>query len=433
MKNLITFAAAILLLGGWAWAQPAPEQAEAGKNRGLQLTEVEWTPLHDIAICGGNGRYVRAGSHRKGVMYSSAAEYDKFVPFDVSIHTFLSCVRNPYSLLYTENINAKSPRSAYGIPYSGTKGSGAWMGCVCTKLSAYVAGWGIPVISHDLSWMRKRGIIVEAPDQSAQGLQVLDVLWQKGHGRAVTDVERDEDGRVIAVEISESVSPTAIRRRFTVDEFEELREKKKITIYRTADYGRVGQLPVYDETDEPNEAICTFAGDRACFLEGDRIIIHCFDRSYKEMELLRDDKLVTTLRLRKKMLVNNEILGIRGGLSLDPGAYAVDLAGLKLGPGSYTARLKKGNKHSEGTRFEIIRCSVQADETGGVRFQAENATPVFWNVGRSALAQPLSGQELQEGRFEPGPLPSYAKSIKVHFQGRYGRVARSIPWDPVAK
>ena len=424
MKRIVITLALTALAAVGASAQSA-EQKE-GQRRGRMLTEVEWQPLHDVVLCRGNGRIVPALTPKKGMLYSSAAEFDKFVPFDVSLHTFLTCVHNPYSLLYTEDTNKKSSRSAYGIRYTGTPGTGAWMGCVCTKFSAFAAGWGVPFISKNYPDLYKEGIIDKVEDQSAQGVQVLDLLWQKGHARAVTDVERDEDGRVSAVEVSESVSPTAVRRRFTADEFEALMEKHKITIYRTVDYSRTGIAPIYDDPQPLvyNDALCTFAGDRACFREGDLIIIHCFQPGMKRLELFRGEQRVAVIPLRKNMRVNNEKLGIRGNLKLDPGAWAVDLSPLKLTHGMYKARLTNGRKTSDYTYFEIIRCSISYNN-GKLSFSSIDAPAVFWNVGRAADARIITDKQRARGQVSTGRLPSYAHSVKVHFQGRYGRVACS--------
>ncbi len=424
MKKVILLLS-LFLIGAWSAIAQDPAVL-AGQARGRLLTELEWSPLHDVALLGGKGDFLPAGKACKGVLYSSAGEYDKFVPFDVSVHTFLTCVHNPYSLLYTENINEKSPRSACGYNYAGGRTAGAWMGCVCTKFAAFAAGWGVPFISAEYASLCKEGVIEKIADQSPQGVQVLDLLWEEGHARAVTNVERDANGRVTAVEVSESTTPVAIRQRFTADEFKALMEIFKITIYRTVDRSRTGTAPIYDDPKPLvyNDALCTFAGDRACFREGDLIIIHCFDPAMRRLEIFRGEKRVASIPLSKGTRVNNEILGIKGNTSLDPGAWAIDLSPLKLTHGFYKARLSNGRSHSDYTYFEIVRCSVSF-ENGTVRFSSVDAPAVFWNVNFHNDSKILTEEERTQGWFRPGPLPSSAKTVKVHFQGRYGRVACS--------
>lgn len=410
-------------------AQPSDREVQEGRKRGRMLTELKWTPIHDIALRAGKGDYAKAGAPKKGILYSSAGEMDKFVPFDVSIYTFLTCVHNPYSLLYTENVNAKTPKSAYGFKYTGVKNSGAWMGCVCTKFSAFAAGMGVPYVSSEYDRLCREGILEKAEDQSAQGVRTLDLLWQKGHARAVTDVKRDPSGRVTGIEISESKSPNAVRKMYTCDQFEALKEKYKITVYRYTDRGLAGHAPMYDDPDPVvyNDAICTFAGDRACFKEGDLIVIHCFDRNYRTMELYKDDRLVAKVKLTKDMLVDNAKLGIQGGEEVDPGAYAVNLTDMNLKYGMYRACLAKGKKKSPSTSFEIINCDLKwnpSDRT--LSYSSMNGTAVFMNTNRHTTSRLLTEDEVKTNTIQvgdPGPKVTY---LKVHFQGKYGRAARSI-------
>lgn len=361
MKRFFSFlAAALLALGAAAQtADMAPELARA-----RELSELDWMPLHDIQLRGKADKSVKALTPMHGMLYSSAGEGSRRVPYDVSLYTFLTCLHNPYSLLYTESRNPSRPRSAYGFEYHGIKTSGPWMGCVCTIFSSYVAGFGCQYISSSHADLCRRGILSRPENQSSQGVELFDILWQDGHCRAVTDVTRSEDGTVTAVEISESVSPAVVRRTFSAASFDSLMEVKKMVIYRRADMSRQGQPPVYymPEKLEYNDAICTYAGDRACFKEGEKIIIHCLDRSYGKMELYRNGKLVKAIKLKKSMLVDNGKLGIRGNPGLDPGAYAVDLSDLHLGYGKYEACLVDGTRRSEPTRFEIIDCHVSYND-----------------------------------------------------------------------
>jgi len=420
MKKFFSILAAAFIAFG-AFAQPADIAPELARAR--ELSELDWTPLHDIQLCGKKDRKVEALKPQHGMLYSSAAENNHRVPYDISLYTFLTCLHNPYSLLYTESRNPFYPRSAYGFEYHGGKLSGPWMGCVCTIFSSYVAGFEFQYGSASHAGMCEHGILSQPQEQSAQGVELFDILWQEGHCRAVTEVIRSADGTVTAVEISESVSPTVVRRTFSAAGFDSLMAVKKMVIYRRADMSKQGQPPVYLMPSPLvyNDAICTYAGDRACFKEGDRIIIHCFDRSYNKMELLRNGKVVKTIKLTDKMLVNNEMLGIRGNLALDPGAYAVDLQGLACG--KYEARLVKGSKRSEPTTFEVLDCSVKYED-GKLYFSSQTAEPLYYTRGG--------------GRFTIIPAINHDRgwmavknvtdksSIVVTFQGEYGRVSQKL-------
>jgi len=401
MKRLFCFLA-IALIASDLLAQPVEIAPELARAR--ELSELDWTPLHDIQLYGKKDKRVKALQPMHGMLYSSAAENNHRVPYDISLYTFLTCLHNPYSLLYTESRNPNFPRSAYGFEYHGGKLSGPWMGCVCSIFSSYVAGFEFQYGSSSHKALCERGVLSRPEDQSAQGAEQFDILWHEGHCRAITEVNRDETGKVISVEISESVSPVVKRQTYSAASFDSIMEVRKMVIYRRADMSRQGTPPVYymPDTLEYNDAICTYAGDRACFKAGDKIIIHCFDRSFKKMELYREGVLVTTVKLKKKMLVDNESLGIRGNLDLDPGAYAVDLSNLNLGYGKYEACLVKGNERTEPTRFEIIECSVRYED-GKLYFSSNGAKPVYYTrSGRhiilSASSQKRVFNQLSRGR-----------------------------------
>lgn len=405
-----------------SFAQSSSESLSPELVRARELSELDWTPLHDIQLRGKKDRHVPALKPQHGMLYSSAKEGNRQVPYDVSLYTFLTCLHNPYSLLYTESRNPNFPRSAYGFEYHGGRTSGPWMGCVCSIFSSYVAGFEFQQVSSKHESLCKKGILSRPEDQSAQGVELFDILWQEGHCRAVTEVKRSEEGKVTSVEISESVSPVVIRKSYTPEAFDSLMTARKIVIYRRADMSKQGTPPVY-EMPSPlvyNDAICTFAGDRACFKEGELIIIHCFDRSFKNMELYRDGVLVKTIKLKRNMLVYNDMLGIRGNLALDPGAYAVDLSDLHLGYGKYEARLVNGSKHSEPTRFEILDCEVRL-EGEKLYFSSHNAKPDYWD--KSGNHYVISDESRRRGYVNAGKL-NPKSNVKVTFQGEYGRVSQ---------
>jgi len=397
----------------------APELARA-----RELSELDWTPLHDIQLYGKKDKRVKALTPMHGMLYSSAAENNHRVPYDISLYTFLTCLHNPYSLLYTESRNPNFPRSAYGFEYHGGKLSGPWMGCVCSIFSSYVAGFEFQYGSSAHAGLCERGILSRPQDQTAQGVEPFDIIWHEGHCRAITGVNRAEDGTVISVEISESVSPTVKRRLFSAASFDSLMVAKKMIFYRRADMSKQGTPPVYEMPDPLiyNDAICTYAGDRACFKQGDRIIIHCFDLSYRKMELYREGVLIATIKLKSKMLVDNKMLGIRGNLEYDPGAYAVDLSKYNLGYGKYEACLVKGDQRTEPTRFEIIDCSVKYED-GKLYFSSANAKPAYYTKsGRHIL---LSDSSRTRGWVKAKNVTSKTK-LYVTFQGEYGRVSQKL-------
>lgn len=421
MKRTFLFLFSVLTLVD-ASAQTGNIPPELARAR--ELSEIDWTPLHDIQLCGKKDRKVAALKPMHGMLYSSTSEHNQGVPYDVSIYTFLTCLHNPYSLLYTESRNPNYPRSAYGFEYHGGKTSGAWMGCVCSIFSSYVAGFEFQYVSRRHENLCKKGILSRPDEQSSQGVERFDILWQKGHCRAVTDVVRSADGSVTAVEISESKSPVVVRQMYSAQSFDSLMNARQIVIYRRADMSRQGHVPVYYMPSPIvyNDAICTFSGDRAAFRKGSTIVIHCLDRSCRKMALYRSGKLVRTIKLTSKMLVNNRKLDIRGNEALDPGAYAVDLTPLNLDYGKYEACLVRGDSRSEPTRFEIIDCEVRY-EGDRLYFSSHNSVPVFWT--KNGLHYLISDTQNERGWIKASGV-NEKSGVSVTFQGEYGRVCRRL-------
>lgn len=419
-SKFLSLAVAAIVFSAVASAQSSELAPELARAR--ELSELDWTPLHDIQLSGKKGKVAKALSQQHGMLYGST-KYNK-VPYDISLYTFLTCLHNPYSLLYTESRNPNFPRSAYGEEYDGGKLSGPWMGCVCTIFSSYVSGFEFQYGSGAHAKLCKRGILSRPENQSAQGVEQFDILWHKGHCRVVTEVIRAEDGSVTAVEISESTPPVVIRKMYSPASFDSLMVAKEMVIYRRADVSKQGTPPVYHMPSplEYNDAICTFAGDRACFKKGDRIIIHCLDRSFREMELYRDGTLVKKIRLKSRMLVGNEMLGIRGNLDLDPGAYAVDLTKMNLEYGKYEACLVKGSKRSKPTKFEVIDCSAYFED-GELHFSSKNAKPIFYIRGEFYY---IFSQEALDNGYHKITTPSPKTRLCVTFQGEYGRVSQLV-------
>lgn len=421
MNNIKRF---FLLLATALVVLPMSAFAQGELERAHMLSEMKWTPIHDIQLCGKKAKFCKAGEEKTGMLYSSVAIQTRVVPYDVSLYTFYTCLHNPYSVLYTECLNPNFPRSAYGHEYKGGRLSGPWMGCVCSVFSSYAAGFAFQEGSPLQVKLFEKGILSKPENQSAQGAEQFDILWHEGHCRFITDVTRDSEGKVTHVEISESVSPTVKRRTFTAAGFDSIMDVKKMVIYRRADMSAQGRPPVYEMPDPIvyNDDICTYAGDRVCFAEGEHIIIHCFNRKYKTMELYKDGQLLTTIRLEKSMIVHNADLGIRGNLEYDPGAYAVDLSGLDLGPGSYQARLAKGSKHSAPTEFDILEAkATYSREDGKLHFESCNAKPVYYQIN-GGIPKLFTEKAAKRGALGIKAKPERKYRIRVYFQGRWGRV-----------
>jgi hypothetical protein len=394
-----------------------------------QATKIKWTPLKNtIQKPSSTGKF--ATTEQTGFPYSSAAEYDKRLGADVSIHTFMTAIHNPYSVMYTECIRGDYSRSAYGITYYGATNSGPYYGMVCSGLADYALGGEVPWLTNDLyiDLVTEFGLCEVIFDQSANGMKRGDILCTSGHTRIVKDVWR-KNGVVTDVRISEAVQPLVIDNAvksaanfntyMAANEIVAVRYKE---LYKNIHYEPSPYVAVGDETPQTvvyNDDICCFAGDKAAFLEGDLIYIHCLNLDYPQMELYKDNVLVETITLDSDA---------RAAKTSDDLAYAVNLSNDNLGYGMYKARLKNGNDYSDYTYFEVINASVTYAD-GVATYNSANATAVCWYWQRYHDSQgakiydvtPLDGQK--SGTIEMTPPGSTWPLLKVLFKGKYGRVA----------
>lgn len=399
-------------------------------KRAQQFTDIIWESQGNIPSVK-SGSY-NAGEH-KGMPYSLANEYNKYIGFDVSIKTFMTAVHNKHSLLYTENISSKNSKSSYGIKYQGNSSYCApYMGTVCSFFVSYVLGQKIPYYTYEYNAIEKLGLVEKIEDQSVNGIQVMDVILESGHVSIITNINRTTSGEIVNLTWTESLNPSMKSTVLSLSGFKGRLDQKKGTIYRFKDWANSQAykasefVATYGESISDykyNDDICTFAGDYACFREGDIIVIDYRKGQYTEMELYKDDKLIETIPL-----------------SSDAADYAINLTDRNLTYGTYKARLTNGKSHSNYTYFEILQANVSFenyDNHQKISFHSENGTPIYIqfcdrtgeSFGKYALNNDdiLNGYALVDAKtlLELYRNRSNFKSdvyVKVFFQGQYGRV-----------
>lgn len=399
-------------------------------KRAQQFTDIIWESQGNIPSVN-SGSY-NAGVH-KGMLYSLANEYNKYIGFDVSIKTFMTAVHNKHSLLYTENISDKNSKSSYGIKYQGNRYYCApYMGTVCSFFVSYVLGQKIPYHVYEYGAMEKMGVIEKIEDQAINGVQVMDIILESGHVSIITNINRSSSGEVVSLTWSESEIPYMKSTVMYPLEFKGRLEKRGGTIYRFKDWDNslayqpsefVASYGEQISDYQYNDDICTFAGDCACFREGDIIVINYRKGPYNEMELYKDNQLIETIPL-----------------SADAADFEINLTDRNLAYGTYKARLTNGKSHSDYTYFEILQADVtfeNYDSHQKISFHSENGTPIYiqfcsrtgTSFGKYALNNDdlLNGYALVDAKSILGLFRNKTDFtsnvyVKVFFQGRYGRV-----------
>lgn len=392
-----------------------------------QLTTIQWVPE---AAVPNNVSNFAPGSTVTGIVYSSVKELSKFVGLEVSLRTFMTAVHNPYSLLYTENINATRTRSDYGVTYHGENGN-AYYGMVCSSLVLYGLGIDVNWKTAQFAYLCKSGVLEKIYDQSADGLKLCDVQWIPGHVRIVTGIRRNEYGDVTEVQLSEAFNTNMRVKWWTASEVNSWTNDiwyRYTELYKNLDYTPSPFVTVPGDPELPayqyNDDICTFAGDYAAFAVGDMVYLTYTKGAYTSLEIYKDDALIETI-----------------ALSSIP-EHKTDITSLMAtnGYGNYKARLTDGTNASEYCYWQMIDCNVSVTNNDGVLtvdFSSHNGKPHYCSIiDRSGVdlatyvfsdADKSLGQAVfnaHKVRYEQYTTETFVETayIIVLFKGEYGTV-----------
>ena len=140
-----------------------------------------------------------------GANYSAVRYDEKYLGQNVSFETFSTAVLNPNSVLYTRTLHARNPLGA------------AWYGSVCSQFVSYC--FDFPFQIDCQQWPFLPGVErIDPTDINA--LALCDVLNERTHHTAlITGIDRDKNGHIQYIHVSEQTPPRAVTTIFTVNEF----------------------------------------------------------------------------------------------------------------------------------------------------------------------------------------------------------------------
>jgi len=440
------FAISLLLLSTTIACLAQTTAAEENTwRRATQMLNVSWRPQDTIPSTG--SVVYRPSKTYTGVPYCQTKEIDKFIGFDVSFTTFLTAVNNPYSLLYTEDINGDRSTSYYGFLYHGTT-AGPYMGVDCSCFVGYSIGLPFPWKTAQYAYLAETAkimtkVVSYSEDDAAQKVKPYDIMWKSGHVRLITGVTYDSDGNVTNVKVSEATSAysisntrTALTRNFTASAFNEQLTTDKGIIYRynnlenNTSYTKSPVVAAEGESAVSytyNNDICTFRGDSCSFREGEMIVLNYNLKSvgsWTTLQLYKDDG-------------SDELIQ---EYTIDTDAHRCDITPLNLTYGKYKACMSDGATQSAFTYFEVINTEVSSSlssTTQTIKFSSANATPIYMQycseTGANRGSYPFTDSEIsaKSASVDYADLMNeqystvYSTSttyVKVHFQGEYGRV-----------
>ena len=238
--------------------RPASAGVENALKRAKQIVRARYAPIRPLPlVCklvreDGGKAYgeseLSPGYPAEGMVYSSVRRVEKYVGYNISPETFYTALQDPLSVLYTRRIagTGQNVHAFYGI--------------VCSAFVSWVLELPYRTPCKYLPRIEGMRLLTEFEDEdsrncgAAQGdllegyrleaLQLLDVILDTTqHVAIITDIERDVNGRVRFVTVSESVLPFARETRFTPEQFVLFWMKRGFRVYRYAHTDGISYTP----------------------------------------------------------------------------------------------------------------------------------------------------------------------------------------------
>lgn len=318
------------------------------KASASQIMDIKWTPVGNMPSVLTSSANVDpityfTQTEQTGIPYSSTRYQDKAVGMDVSIHTFMTAVKDPNSVLYTRRSVCRNSSTYYGT--------------VCSGLVNYSFGFNLNLTNYFLAeWNEFETIPMMA-------IVPGDMLWVDGHVALVSDVGFDTFGRINKVVIWEEWRP--LPRKVTYNSWSAFISGRGDYIARRYKHiDGVGYTPIpyvqcYDEqlSTIVYPDVQTDHGDAAVFMVGNTVNVHVLNASD-----------FTTITVKK------------GDTVIHTTNTIADFSLSSLAGGLYTITANGGSNESVSTFFIVDATASFDPDTGVVTFSSTNAIPAAVNV-----------------------------------------------------
>ncbi len=384
------------------WAESEGEHTVL--RRAAQIALIQWTPLRTVP---NNSGFFSAGETITGLPYSSTKQINKYIGLDVSFHTFMTAVHDPYSVLYTEDLGK--------APYFGVN-CACYYGVVCSSALCYAFGFDIP---YTASLFPHIDGIEKVDPFDIDSLKTGDILQNSNHVFLVFRVSRKANGKAESFNLFEA---SGIKAKLKTCSAEDLRErivKDGLTAYRYKDIDKVSNYEPsqyvqieqeYVNVVSYNNELCPNRGDQSVYRTDEHVYIDVLDRSYKEIILEQDD----VERYCEPITGNQNDLGT-------------------LLPGLYKAYIQDGTRKSESVDFLVAEpiVSVSLVDKVHFKFSCSQGKPLYCvitnSVGAFKYIHRLSEEDVARGYVDVDPIKGGPYYYKVVFQTPYGTVIN----DPI--
>ena len=322
---------------------PHSQGVENALKRAKQMVELDWVPVKDIPA--GEIRTTTEGKkyldlffpgHRpqKGVGYSSVRIHEKFVGTNVVFETYLSALTNPRSVMYT--------RPQHGLGRSMFN----FYGTVCSSFAAYVLG--LPVRFPCGAWPKMSGVSV-VDTSEPENLQLCDVVLKLGdHIAVITDIQRDIDGKVHIITVSESETPSCVAKDYTLEQFRGYWLNNGYQVYRYAGVHDVTYTPdpfapvegdPLMERPAINTTLQPDYGNKANYMLGDTVELDVMEDGWTHVSITGLESATLPLEPDQKVTFTPSV------------------------PGYYSACCVKDDQQSASVVFRITDMAVTGDKT----------------------------------------------------------------------
>ena len=384
------------------WAESEGEHTVL--RRAAQIALIQWTPLRTVP---NNSGFFGAGEIITGLPYSSTKQINKYIGLDVSFHTFMTAVHDPYSVLYTENLGK--------APYFGVN-CACYYGVVCSSALCYAFGFDIP---YTASLFPLIDGIEKVDSFDIDCLKTGDILQNSNHVLLVFRVSKKADGKADSFNLFEAAGTKAGLKTCSAEALRERIVKDGLTAYRYKDIDKVSNYEPsqYVRIERElakvvsyNNELCPNRGDQSVYRTDEQVYIDVLDRSYKEIVLEQDD-------------VEQYCEPITGNQN-DFGP---------LSPGFYKAYLRDGTRRSESVDFLVAEPIVSVSLVDKVHFEfsCSQGQPLYCvitnRVGAFKYIHRLSEEDVARGYVDVDQIKGGPYYYKVVFQTPYGTVIN----DPI--
>lgn len=277
--------------------RPASIGVENALRRAKQLAQLCYTPILPLPIVekirGASGErrdsanvetHSPAWLPLQGILYSSVRRTETYVGYNITPETFVTALSNPNSVMYKRPITGtgQNVHNYYGI--------------VCSCFVSYCLN--IHYRTNCARWPSIPGI--HAVDTSElENVRLADVVLHKVyHIGIVTDIERDAEGKVRYISVTESTMPFIRTTRFSPEQFRNFWLANDYVVYR---YDKVDEVPyvpdpfapVEGDPEQPafiNRSLMPDFGNKANYKLGvDPVELSVFEEGCSEVEITDPD------------------------------------------------------------------------------------------------------------------------------------------------